>query len=1243
MSGGSIRSKLRNEEIIDAVLATSATRTQSALHETMCTDIENQLKSEIQKKESKKKIDVKRNLSEEQLQSLNDLFPERMIYSSGCERGTHNMAAATRKIELDILINQFSKLDLVYDVGGNWATHVKREEKRLVHCCCPIIDVRDEQRKQNRLYNIRKFGDEAEKLSPLVVKKLEMLEEDSNRISDNLREGKVDAESMDGRLFCQNKFERCVYDAKANGFSVKHSVGIAIHSIYDIELDVLVDALRRKNIKKFVGTFLFSPEILLGKKKGELPFVDGFFEVEGGAIRYGFYNDPNCGYVHSLASLCKYLTKTFVECSDGGLFYMEITDIRGDTVFFALTDVTGAKHAGVEQDNSIKFIPVSWKDKVVFPVFDICARTKELYFEEELLPKSFINRALEYVDRLKSNQLNCQTVHSYLASTNNVIVVAGAGRKVEEKVDPRLLPKITTALVIMSEVQRRRQSQISEVLTMRVKENVSAKDIFNTVVSRLFGSASLGQRALRHFAGWLQIVHGQDILKVNDVPRYVEVKDRYNVWLKSKVGDADCSLNFSDLAKKQSLYEEYEREREEIVEKIVHNRLKAKTADHIVKNDDEEKEENQGRTKEKNHTVKKKVKKNTLSKTFVANWIAEEDDEDEFRDIKDFFFGIFSKFERCFGGALTYDDEEEVVAEEEEISDEQGPLRASKMTETKPVLAESDTESDHVALDFIKNMVMEIVLSFDRGTCEITEESYSGGSDHSHADSIDEESSEGETEGTNADSEEEENEEERERKEEREREMKYWAYLEATHPWVRYAKLPERPVERHDDDFRTLAKKEYMWYLQCKLIADKSTLMDIIGDHCRGMYHSNRCEFPKNAAFFVVKNGFCSWIYGPPRTIGHAFAVKFDEKNWQVGGLLQELLWAKAEDDSIQSKKPLFSVDENGTFLICDVTFLMNEMIIMKNLCSFMKKGSQVKNPAKVVLIDGVPGCGKSSHIVKEADLVEHFVLTMGKEAALDLKERFKKERAATAVLLKRVRTVDSFLMHEKLKSRASVLHFDEALMAHAGMVFFCADNLRAKTIVCQGDSQQIPFVNRVESITLKYSKLKFDNTVEKRLTYRSPLDVAAYLTKKNFYGTSVVMSANNTLRSLKTVGPRSGMTSIQSIPKIANWQYLTFTQSEKEDLIKYLGKGNWGVNTVHESQGKTYDSVALVRLKPTDNEIYPGGRKSNPYVVVGVTRHRRSLVYYTKAEDKLFFDITEMMSVQEGKLQKHLFESDVQ
>nr|CAY39850.1 putative 145K replicase protein [Beet soil-borne virus] len=1270
MESTNILTQINRDDIIQAVLTTSASRTQSALHETLCRVIDDNIKNALKANTKKKIIDVKRNLSEEQVQYLCELYPERKIITSNSERGTHSMAAAMRKIETDLVLSLFPKNSVIYDIGGNWATHAKCNDGRKVHCCCPILDYRDAQRKMTRMLNFHKFISDSSEIPPDVREKAEMIAEDNAIITANVREGDLNSSALNGRWFCQNKFEDCVFDPRdiLMGETAKDDVMIyamAIHSIYDINVYELATALQRKGIKRMVGTFLFSVDMLLGRKSGELPSVNGFYKLEGEYIKYGFYDDPNCGYRHKFSSLKAYLTKTFVKAANGSVFYLELTDLRGDVMYFTMTDATEARASGIMKDESFKCIPVDAKNKVVFPLFVVDETTDTLMFLERVLPKDFVHRAIEYVNRCKENQLTVESIVSYLSSTNNAVIIGGSARKVEEKVDPSLLPMIASTLLVYSEMQRAKQKTVIQKLRIHVKNTVTIGDLLKHAFHKVFGAVGVGQLALQSFARWLKFFHGSGVIEMNDLFMYVEIEDRIRLWSK-KSREHEFFLTFDDLTEKSRLYEEYNEERRRISDKIIKEKGlsskdlsleedKEKTVDEILawmeKSEDLKASELRskliGIRKNRARVDKRKFGEAHQVNTAVLQRFTESDD-DHFStcalnapgkwwvDVLGEFLGktlsevcatniVFSDIEPNDNtegfDTVEYADRDD-MASDVETSISQCVESNDECVDEDGYSCDGDSKVEHSTLNSnygaLTPTPREEVKNSEEGV-DVTGEDVSTDIIEPHCDGR-------------------------------------WALMAEDSDFaidqkrsealnimeVRYAKLPSKPDYLESDDFRTRAKKEFIWYLECKLVADKSAMTDIVRDFVYNMYHNSLCEFPKNSCFLSYEgddNG--NWVWGrKPVRLGHAYAVHFYAADWKTDCRLVSLSWNKDEEGNFVGDKPVISTN-SGVYMLCDLTFLMNEMIILKNLQFSLKTRFQ-KHIPHVTLIDGVPGCGKSTHIVKEARLENQYVLTMGREAAAELRERFKTVRGSTDEQLKRVRTVDSFLMNDK-DSRAKVLHFDEALMAHAGMVYFCADNLSARTIICQGDSQQIPFINRVESITLEYAKLEITNVVEKRLTYRSPLDVACFLTRKNFYGTSTVMSANPTGRSMSVVGPRDGMTSNYSIPKKKGAQYLTFTQSEKEDMVRYLGKGQWSVNTVHESQGKTYDDVILVRLKPTDNEIYPGGRKSKPYVVVGTTRHRRSLVYYTRAEDILYRDITEMMSVQEGKLHKHLFTESTQ
>ncbi|BAA94802.1 helicase [Sorghum chlorotic spot virus] len=1255
----------------DIVRAAIATRTNSQLHQTVCDHIKDHIVDSKEKQKTKKKIDVRRNLDQEQIQLLNELYPERHIVTSSYERGTHNFAAASRIIELDILLSKFPKDKFVYDIGGNWASHVKRNDNRRVHCCCPILDFRDAQRKSVRWASIEKFVAEKESIPEDLGNKIKQLYSDESRIRENVRKQDLRAEAMDGVWYCQNKFEDCVHN-------VANAAAIAIHSIYDIEIEDLVDALEEKQIKQLTGTFLFSVELLMGSKRGELPTVNGFFEVEGDKVKYGFYDDPNCGYTHNLQQLKKYLTKTYVKARGGSVYYLELNDIRGDVVFFTFTDATEAVMMGVSVDESFKCIPVNAANKVVFPLFSLNERSKELEFSEVILPRDFVSRAVEYVDRVKDNQNTVDNIRSYLFSTNNSVVIAGASRKTVEKVNPLLISRICTTLQVYSEVRREKEKRVMIALKDQVREDVSLNSLFAATVARVFGKVSVWQRALRAYATWIGHVYGCDVLNFANMPLYVEIHDRIRLW--SQTAQLDGFFHdMADLEEKMRVHREIEEERKRISECIASEKLGDLYVEVDVCDNVSERNVEARVLRPMEH------KKGAINLSIVNSWCEEGSlfalDERP-RKVHTPLKNLLGKmveiiFPKCELSAVMFDEQGQRVYADS-LDKRQLKLLLDGKISPKDVTVgvQQSIQSEMVAQhDFTLDKVVREVAAeaFDiwgrelEGVSEEKEEvavvskscrsvavqtnddddlppptatspspsissiedNYPQTPDFTTPSSPDSVVTESSSDGE-------------------EPAVKQWgstcsesddAYLSVSVMMTDEVKVSRLPNAPKFESFATVQKKakmEYLWYLRCKMISDRSTLRGIIDDFNNGLFYSENCDTPKDSCFLdytTSSNG--TWCFSKrPQRLGHAYGVGFNIVAGKITTCeLFKLFW----DQEVLSDKPR-NCGMYNYVLINDLTYLMNEMVIYRNLQNtFMRKERRVS--AKVVLKDGVPGCGKSTWILNNANLKRDVVLSMGKEATVDLREKFEEKYAFGKKELNRVRTVDSYLMHDCGKEMTcNTLHFDEALMAHAGMVYFCADLLGARKLICQGDSQQIPFVNRVESITLRYANLVIDKTDKIRHTYRSPIDVACYLTMKGYYGADRITTTNSDGRSLGVVGPRheKPMTSVYCVPYLAGVQYLTFTQAEKEDLHKALrSKGPVSVSTVHEAQGKTFNDVILVRLKTTENEIYPGGRKSKPYSIVGVTRHRRSLVYYTAIEDRLYYDIEDMKRVMEDKLMK--------
>lgn len=342
------------------------------------------------------------------------------------------------------------------------------------------------------------------------------------------------------------------------------------------------------------------------------------------------------------------------------------------------------------------------------------------------------------------------------------------------------------------------------------------------------------------------------------------------------------------------------------------------------------------------------------------------------------------------------------------------------------------------------------------------------------------------------------------------------------------------------------------------------------------------------------------WLFREPRVseLGHKFAVHFDFKSdCDMEGIedslsyceLVELRWDRTE--RYLAKVPLFQ-QKTGYYLLCDATILCNNYLIYNNLVDTYN--TVITKPLSFELIDGVPGCGKSSMILNQCDLRREVVVGEGRNATDDLRQRFVNEkRYPLKTANMKVRTLDSLLLTETGKApKAKLFHFDEALKVHYGAILFCADKIQADKVIAQGDRAQLPMVNRVEGIELSYSTPDYSRVVisPKLQSYRIPGDVAYYLSSKGYYKVKgvpqTVTTKNKVARSMFARGENTEekFISLQNLPIVAkNTHYLTFLQAEKETLISHLrtkGIPADRVSTVHEAQGGTYKNVILVRLQ---------------------------------------------------------------
>lgn len=284
-----------------------------------------------------------------------------------------------------------------------------------------------------------------------------------------------------------------------------------------------------------------------------------------------------------------------------------------------------------------------------------------------------------------------------------------------------------------------------------------------------------------------------------------------------------------------------------------------------------------------------------------------------------------------------------------------------------------------------------------------------------------------------------------------------------------------------------------------------------------------------------------------------------------------------------------------------------------------------------ITFVQGIPGAGKSQYILNQNKTSKtNFILTVTKEGCNDLRRRAK--LAQIKLPSSRISTIDALLVHRDYSSFGYVetVWIDEALLVHSGVWLWIAYITACKNLVLVGDNAQIPYIER-SGCKVRYSNPKFSYE-EKFLstTYRCPLDVTLWMNKHKFYET-VVDSVSTIERSVKLIKIQG----LECIPINKNVKYLVFKQSEKQKL-KLKG---YDVNTVHEFQGNQQSTIWLVRLEYKEaDKIY----ESLPHILVALTRHTESFVYYTMndsdATSRIInkingFSLSEIRSVKRDRL----------
>ncbi|AAK15026.1 putative viral replicase p1 [Ilarvirus APLPV] len=392
---------------------------------------------------------------------------------------------------------------------------------------------------------------------------------------------------------------------------------------------------------------------------------------------------------------------------------------------------------------------------------------------------------------------------------------------------------------------------------------------------------------------------------------------------------------------------------------------------------------------------------------------------------------------------------------------------------------------------------------------------------------------------------------------------------------------------------------EAIEYLDSVFTIQRRT-MDSIINHCEGGRVISPAVFAGFEDLRIFKPSSNRW-YAPSGKLPQA-----EEQysfGYVVGGDRVTIHWAGGE----------FSVDTRKALSVYSAVFFDKSCVvdtsgpIRESLRGALTRDTNVE----ITLIDGVAGCGKTTKIVKSADIDREggcLILTSNRNSAEELRS---KVRGSQLVKSRVIRTVDSYLM-AKNPPTADVVYFDECFLQHSGVILAAVTLAKAKKLYAFGDTEQIPFISRNPLFRFKHRFLTSNRRIECLDTFRSPAD-ATFLLGKYFYKKKSQIKTTSRVQPSISVKPISVHDQIE-VDKSAI--YCCYIQAEKAELLSKPQFKNMEVATIHEKQGESVDKVIFFRLSKTSTELTTGKHPvMGPcHALVALSRHKKEFVYYTRA-----------------------------
>lgn len=436
----------------------------------------------------KSTIYVRVSLSALQQSRLSELYPEfNLDFSKANSYRAHAMAAAMRQCNVELMLSrcEYSNKEKVppsydvwvKDVGGNLRMTTARSWFSI-HCCIPVLDVRDNARRSAELADVRR----AAARNPSLAR---MLSENSDK------------------LYCRSTAQTC---------SLRAPFIIMNDSQYDMTNKDVADAMDSAGAELAYSTILFEPEILMADfESGEMQDVGMIWKKkycnsltkdavrEGdrfvSAIQFYFRSDYSLAYEHSYKTYIETIVNMRYLSSRNILYMAEIVESRGPYLVLKIVRT----HFNVTSGSVSYTIPVSkkLKNSVIVEYYtyeplevDTPNDFKVNFTKRRMLvPRTLYESGLKYALAQTQQKFSVNAIYEYLRSVSVRVVVNGTDASIHEvPVGPLELYHLADSIYLVAFVQRYNSSTALAIITDYFKRSRhgDGSSLFMRVIKKIF-------------------------------------------------------------------------------------------------------------------------------------------------------------------------------------------------------------------------------------------------------------------------------------------------------------------------------------------------------------------------------------------------------------------------------------------------------------------------------------------------------------------------------------------------------------------------------------------------------------------------------------------------------------------------------------------------------------------------------------------------------------------------------------